>query len=272
MADARGPATESGYLLDNSRAQAQGRFAGLEACYDALTQQHLASRGLRPGFRCLEVGAGSGSVARWLASQVGADGYVLATDLDTRWLDTGRLPQLEAARHDIAEDPLPSGAFDLIHARLVLVHLPSRDDVLARLAGALKPGGWLVIQDFDSSLPHCLDPVTDSERAFVKVGQALITALHLRKADTTYPRTLPHRLERAGLAEVGASGHVVVYRGASAEAALQQANLDQVGQSLVDAGLITDGDLATARRLLADPAFIANHPLLITAWGRKPGG
>jgi SAM-dependent methyltransferase len=271
MIDARGSATESGYLLDNSRAETQGRFAGLEACFDPPTRHHLASWGLGPGWRCLEVGAGSGSVARWLASQVGAGGYVLATDVDTRWLGTGGLPQLEVAEHDVAKDPLPAGAFDLIHARLVLVHLPSRDDVLARLAGALKPGGWLVVEDFDSSLPHCLDPVTDSERAFVRVGQALVAALHRRGADTTYPRTLPRRLERAGLAEVGASGHVVVYRGASAEAALQQANLDQVGQSLVAAGHVTAGDLATARRLLADPAFIANHPLMITAWGRRTG-
>jgi SAM-dependent methyltransferase len=271
VSDAGRPAAEAGYLLDNAQAQAQGRFAGLEASFDALTQHHLAARGLRPGWRCLEVGAGSGSVARWLASQVGPDGYVLATDIDTRWVAAGGLPNLEVAAHDIVTDPLPGGAFDLIHARLVLVHLPARDQVLAKLAGALQPGGWLVVEDFDSSLPHCLDPVTDGERAFVRVGQALVRALHRRGADTTYPRTLPHRLRAAGLAEVGASGHLVIYHGGSPEAVLQQANLDQIGPSLVDAGLVTATDLKTTQRLLHDPAFIANHPLMITAWGRKPG-
>ena len=88
---------------------------------------------------------------------------------------------------------------------------------------------WLVAEDFDSSLPHCLDPATGEEQAFVKVGQALVDALHRRGADTTYPRTLPHRLRSAGLADVGASGHLVIYHGGSPEAVLQQANPDQVG-------------------------------------------
>jgi 2-polyprenyl-3-methyl-5-hydroxy-6-metoxy-1,4-benzoquinol methylase len=262
---------EAGYLFDNARAEAQGRFAGLEASFDALTQRHLAARGLRSGWRCLEVGAGDGSIARWLARQAGPDGNVLATDIDTQWVETGGSPNLKIAEHDVATDPLPDAPFDLIHARAVLGHLPARDQVLARLTGALTPGGWLVVEDFDSCLPFSLDPVTDEEHAFVRVGQALIDALHRRGADTTYPRTLPRRLRAAGLAEVGASGHLVIYPGGSPEAGLLQANLDQVGSSMVDAGLATAADLQTAQRLLRDPAFIVgNHPLMITAWGRRP--
>ena len=45
----------------------------------------------------------------------------------------------------------------------------------------------------------------------------------------------------------------------------------QVGSSLVDAGLATAADLQTAQRPLRDPAFIiGNHPLMITAWVRRP--
>ena len=66
VTDADTQAGEPGYLLDNAQAEAPARFAGLEASFDALTQQHLAARGVRSGWRCLEVGAGSGSVARWL--------------------------------------------------------------------------------------------------------------------------------------------------------------------------------------------------------------
>ena len=96
-------------------------------------------------------------------------------------------------------------------------------------------------------------------------------ALHRRGGNTTYPRTLPRPLEAAGLADVGASGHVVIYHGGSAEAATAQANLDQVGLSLVGAGLVTAAELETAQRLLRDPAFIGNNALMITAWGRRPG-
>lgn len=261
---------EAGYLLDNARAEAQGRFAGLEACFDGVTRRHVAALGLRPGWRCLEIGAGNGSVARWLAREVGPGGSVLATDIDTRWTDAGGLANLEVAIHDIAVGPLPDGAFNLIHARLVVHHLPARDAVVEKLVKALRPGGWLVSEDFDTILPHCLDPVNDDERAFVRVGRALAEALHRRGADTTWARTLPHRLRDAGLTEVGASGHLAIYHGGSPESVLMQANLDQVGAAIVDAGLITTGELAIAQRLLRDPAFISNYPLLITAWGRKP--
>jgi len=86
---------EGGYLLDNAGAQAPGRFASLEACFDRLTEGHLAARGIGPGWRCLEIGAGSGSMARWLAREVGPDGSVLATDIDTRLAEDGGLATLE---------------------------------------------------------------------------------------------------------------------------------------------------------------------------------
>ncbi len=260
----------SGYLLDNAEAQARARFAGLGACFDDLTRRHLAARGIGPGWRCLEIGAGNGSVARWLAREVGPDGSVLATDIDTRWTDGGGLANLRIATHDITADPLADEAYDMVHARLVVHHLPARDAVVERLARALRPGGWLVLEDFDTIVPHCLSPVNDDERAFVTLGRALSEALRRRGADTTWARTLPRRLTEAGLAEVGASGHLTIYHGGSPESLPMQANLDQVGAAIVDAGLLTADELATARRLLRDPAFIANYPLLITAWGRKP--
>jgi SAM-dependent methyltransferase len=257
------------YLLDNAGSQASSRFASLETSYDGLTQAYLADRGVGPGWRCLEVGAGSGSVARWLAGKVGPEGSVLATDIDPRWVDTGGLPQVQVAQHDIVADPLPSAEFNLIHARLVLVHLPARQAILARLAGALKPDGWLVIEEFDSSLPHCLDPLDDRELAFAKVMEAFIAALHTGGADTTYPRTLPHRLRAVGLVDVGAAGHVTIYSGGSPESALQKANLDQVGPSMVEVGLVTEQELGVALDLLQEPTFVANHPLMVTAWGRR---
>jgi hypothetical protein len=153
----------------------------------------------------------------------------------------------------------------------VLVHLAARDAVVARLVEALKTGGWLVVEDFDSALPHCLDPLNDDEHTFAKVGKALVAAVHQRGGDTTYPRTLPHRFRAAGLIEIGASGHLFFYQGGSPQSMLHQANIDQVGQRMVDAGLVTAEETATYRRLLDDPSFVGNHPLLITAWGRKPG-
>ena len=81
-------AEDSGYLLANQRAEAGQRFDALAELFDASTFRHLTAVGLTAGWRVWEVGAGGASVPRWLAEQVGTSGRVLATDIDTRWLDS----------------------------------------------------------------------------------------------------------------------------------------------------------------------------------------
>jgi SAM-dependent methyltransferase len=100
-----------------------------------------------PGQRCLDLGAGGGSVTDWLADRVGPTGEVVAIDIDTTRLTDG--PVIAVHRHDI-NDGLPgpmAGPYDLIHARLTLTHLPRRDAIFADLVDALAPGGWIVIGD-----------------------------------------------------------------------------------------------------------------------------
>ena len=139
--------TEGQYLFPHSWEGEGDRLMALSALLDPVTKRHLAPLGLAPGWRCLEVGAGTGTIAGWLAEVVGEKGSVLATDLSLDLMEARGVEaeNLELRRHDIINDPLPEGAFDLIHSRLVLEHLPARLDVLAKLSRALAPGGWLVL-------------------------------------------------------------------------------------------------------------------------------
>jgi SAM-dependent methyltransferase len=266
-----GSVTMAKYLLDNEAPEACGRFAGLEACYDEGTFGHLAALGLGDGWRCWEVGAGGGSVVRWMATQVGETGTVLGTDLNLDWIDADMPRQVELRRHDVTTDEVPSSSYDLIHARLVLIHLPQRDQVIERLVTALAPGGWLMLEEFDSrSLPACPEPTTDEQRTFNRVRLAFSELLDRRGADTsTYARTLPWRLRAAGLVQTGGEGRLVFATGASPAAAVQRANLRQTGGQAVDAGLITANELATFLHALDDLDFAFTMPLLISAWGRR---
>ena len=74
------------YVLDNAHAIAEQRMSALAALYDESTRRALERTGLATGWRCLEIGGGGGSIARWLADKVGESGHVLCTDLDTRYL------------------------------------------------------------------------------------------------------------------------------------------------------------------------------------------
>lgn len=268
LPEQRGIAKPGEYLLDSTAAQTGQRFSGLEATFDGATFGYLAATGVAAGWSCWEIGAGSGSIARWLAGQVAPGGSVLATDLEIKWMPA-EPAAVQVKRHDVTSDPIPQNAYDLIHARLVLVHLPERNRVLAALAAALRPGGWLVVEDFDSAFDDGTRPATADE-AFVRyVNHAFTQLLALRGGDTGYPRTLPHRLEWAGLHQVGGEGRLVFARGGSAGASVHVANLRQVGDQMVAAGLARGEEITRAVTLLKDPALIWAMPIMITAWGRK---
>src|SRR5690349_11596876 len=137
------------YVFDPAWQKERDRLTALESLFDGSSRRLMTALGLRAGWRCLEVGCGAGGIARWLADQVGTAGRVVATDLDTRFLDGHGRANLDVRTHDIATDALDDGPFELIHARAVLEHIPARDGVLARLVAALAPGGWLLIEDVD---------------------------------------------------------------------------------------------------------------------------
>jgi Methyltransferase domain len=122
--------TDESYLLDNQQTEAGERFDALARLLDPVTFRHLDQTGVTTGWRCWEVGAGGVSVPAWLTARVGPAGRVLATDIDTSWLPAD-LAGVEVRRHDIGSDPAPDGPFDLVHARLVLVHVPARAAGLA---------------------------------------------------------------------------------------------------------------------------------------------
>src|SRR5262245_39220167 len=100
------------YPLDNAARQAGDRLASLAALYDSITRRHLDRLGIGPGLRCLEVGAGAGSIARFMQERVGPGGHVVATDIDTRWLTDSLPATVEVRCHDVGVDPLPDGEFD----------------------------------------------------------------------------------------------------------------------------------------------------------------
>src|SRR5947209_6431180 len=130
-------AAEARYALDPAWYAERERLGSLTRLYDATTLRLAEQPGLTGGWRCADLGPGTGSVAPLLAGSVGAAGHVLAVDTDTRFLEPLADATLGVRKQDITVEPLPAGGFDLVHARLLLEHLPARDDVLPALAGAL---------------------------------------------------------------------------------------------------------------------------------------
>jgi ubiquinone/menaquinone biosynthesis C-methylase UbiE len=258
------------YALDNAAAQTADRFLALEISYDPVTRAHLAATGLGPGWNCLEVGGGGGSVAAWLADQVAPDGAVTATDIAPDRLAGAPLPaNLRVLRHDIVHDPLPEGAYDLVHARLVLLHLPERVDVLARLVRSLRPGGRLVLEDFDCRwTPVLAAPGPAAADLFHLVHNAFLDLLAHAGADLRWGSRTYQALRDANLCEVTATTYSQVWPGAGPAIALHRANTVQLRGELLDSG-ITAQQLLDFWNLLDNPAFaVCSYPLT-TAIGRR---
>lgn len=275
----------STYLFTHKWAGEEERLGGLSRFYDPGTRRHLDSIGVGAGWNCLEVGAGAGSIACWLASRVGPTGRVLATDLDTGLLDRLSVSNLEVRRHDIVTDDLPAGAFDLIHARLVLEHLAGRDRALDRMVAALAPGGWLVVEDLDwVSVTPVAGRGADAFRRFVRVVPRV---MRLAGYDPAYGRRLPVEMARLGLVEVRAEGVVPVLRGGDDRLDWARLSIRRMGEAMNS----FDGHGGPARRLAAracrrfpglwqrsldsvgrlldDPSFFAIGPVMMTAFGRR---
>lgn len=263
-------ATDEGYLLDNQQSEAPKRFDALATLFDPSTFRHLERVGIGPGWRCWEVGAGGPSVVDWLVDRVGPDGYVLATDIDTGRITGTVAPSLEVRRHDVGEDPPPAGGFDLVHARLVLVHLPERARALASMVESLRPGGWLVVEDADPALQPliCPDESGPEQRLANRLRQGFRTLMAERGADLAYGRTLPRLLREAGLVEVEADAYFPITSPACT--ALEQATVEQIRDRLVSGGIATDEDIDLHLGNVASGRLdLATSPM-VSAWGRQP--
>ena len=278
----------STYLFTHDWAGEEERLGGLSAFYDPGTRRHLESVGVGAGWRCLEVGAGAGSIACWLAERVGPTGRVMATDLDTGMLERLVVPNLEVRRHDIVTEDLPVGAFDLIHVRLVLEHLAGREQALGRMVAALAPGGWLVVEDLDWV---SITPVAGhGAGAIRRLVRALMPLMRLAGYDPAFGRRLPVEMTRLGLVEVRAEGVVPALRGGDERldwARLSVVRMREVIRSLDGSGgpvsrlaagacrrfpALWERRLDGIDRLLDDPSFFALGPAMMTAFGRRPTG
>jgi SAM-dependent methyltransferase len=261
---------EDGYLLDNQQAEAGVRFDALATLFNPSTFRHLDALGIAGGWRCWEVGAGGTSTPSWLAERVGPTGHVLATDIDVSWMTADADAGYTARCHDVGVDPPPGDGFDLVHARLVLVHVPERAAALAAMIWALRPGGWLLVEEADPMMQPlvCPDESGPPQRLANKLRRDFRTLMAQRDVDLCYGRGLPRLLRDAGLVDVEADAFFPITGGACA--LLEQATVTQIRDRLITAGLATDEEVDQhLDNIAAGLLELATSPM-ISAWGRKP--
>jgi len=255
----------SDYVYDQDFAEERTRLGAMESLWDAGTQALLEELGLgrsEKSWRCLEVGAGGGSLLHWMT---GRGASVVAVDIDTRFIEPLASDAIDVRHLDIRTDELPEGQFDLVHSRLVLEHLPDRRQIIDRLATTLRPGGWMVIEDLDWT-PFGFDK---ADAQLELVTNAILSFMQQAGFEPRYGRRVVADLAAAGLTEVRGEGRARVIDSSAAGFDFFRLSFESLRAAVVEAGLIASADAdAAAARFTGDVRVFT--PIMMAGIGRRP--
>ncbi len=263
------PVGDGPYLLDNRAREAEQRFDSLSALFNPVTFRHVEMLGIGEGWHCWEVGVGGPSVPQWLSARVGPSGRVLATDIDVSWASHIAGGNIDIRGHDVAADDPPTEVFDLVHARLVLIHVTQREQALMRMVTSVRPGGWLLIEDFDPEMQRhaCPDEFGPEQALANEVRAGFRVLLAQRGADLEFGRRLPRLMRHAALVDVAADAYMPLALAAGTE--LEKANVKQVRDGLIAGGHASAEEIDAHLAALERGHLDVTTPPLISAWGRR---
>ena len=254
-----------------SHLLAQAEFLGPDAA------DMLDRTGVAPGADVIDIGCGVLGILPQLRSRVGAGGRVIGLDIEPLLLAVAA--QLSAqhdlavqtVRADAASTGLPSGSFDLVHERMLLLNVTSPQQVVAEMARLARPGGVVAVQEPDSAA-WATDPPHPAWE------------LLLTEVNDVYPRTgrdfhtgrrAARLLRDAGLRDV----QVRALARLTAPGEYFQTFLLTLAvlmrEDILAGGRLTPGQLdsvaAELREHLSQPDTLTCLPTIWQAWGRKPG-
>jgi SAM-dependent methyltransferase len=261
----------SRYTFNNADDQGPRMLGLLAGILDEHTTHVLAGTGVGPGWTCLDVGPGAGTITSWLAERVRPHGQVTALDLNPSQVPASA--NVAVIQGDVRTFDLPAGRFHLIHARLLLVHLAEREQVLDRLVHALRPGGLLVLSEWDvESWKGWLQqaPSEEAAAAFAAFQNALAQVLESNGADLGWALRVRSAMREAGLVDVNSVGFTELANGGEPGCLLHESNSLQLHDRLIATGEVTADQLETLRQAMWDKGFSAYNYLMFTTVGRRP--
>jgi 2-polyprenyl-3-methyl-5-hydroxy-6-metoxy-1,4-benzoquinol methylase len=261
---------EKNYVFASTNKELErNRLEILQRIFDPFTQQNLNNIGLDRGWHCLEVGCGAGSIMNWLVDRVGDSGKVTAVDLDTRFVEDITKPNLEIRQCDIAKDELEKEAYDLIHTRVVLMHVIDRSAALNNMLAALKPNGWLLLEEasFSTTTVREINEIDRSiiERVFAASQQMLIDL----GADPFLGNLLPYLLQNNGMKNISNATNINMFQGSSDRAKIWQMAIAQTMPKLLKTQLVDRTELDRFLDLIDRENIWMMDYAMVATWGQK---
>ena len=260
--------TNPQYIFDSNTEQAElERLRLIEKTHDPITFNLLNQLDIS-GYRCLEVGAGAGSVASWLANQVGSNGTVTAVDINPRFI--ANQDRVDVIKGDIAELKLEPNSYDLVHSRFVFIHIPHYQQALLNVINALKPGGMLMIEEPDFSISRLATGIEEEDIETVeRVFEAINQMFRHQGKNPFFGLSVPSLFQKAALKQVSVHTFMPLAKGGENIVKIMKLSVQHLTETLVNTGAATCKDIERFLELSDNPEAWFLHYGQISVIGKK---
>ena len=255
------------YIFDDkSEEREYHRLRLVEAANDSTTIALLVETGIRPGWHCLELGAGAGSILRWLGHRVGPGGLAVGIDKNTVYLKGFDQPPFQVHEGMYPEMSMEQ-SFDLLHARYVLIHNRNDRAILEHMLNCLKPGGWAVFEEPDFTSATL--PGREKETPEARVNRAICRMFDNVGLHPDYALLLPQKLEKAGFEIIRIQSIMHLCPGGSPMAQVMGESALVLQDEYCRTGLCSPEDIQQYVRLSQDPTHWTLYHSTTSAIARK---
>lgn len=255
-------------FADTHYSRELDRLLLIETVFDPASRRRILATGLTTGWRCLEVGAGAGSIVHWLAEVVGESGKVVAVDLDTRFITNIKPSNVEVLEADIRHILLENHSFDLIHARCVLIHIPDFQVALSNMLALLKPGGWLIVEEPDFAVAKVIAS-QEAYQSVERVNRAILQMFTSKGIDYSLGIKLPAIFQKLGLQQLAVENDTPISGGGSGMATMMKMSAMQLAEKYIATGEATYQDIEKYCLFAEDPNSWAIYHAIISVIAQK---
>jgi SAM-dependent methyltransferase len=261
------------YLLADQPSELE-RLQLQSRVWEPSGRQLLAKLGDGFGGRALDVGCGALGWLRILAEWVGPSGLVVGTDIDESLLDAARsflaaegISNVELVVDDLFDSKLEPQSFDLVHARYVIAPLGRGREQVVSHQRLLRPGGSIVLEEWDLGSWRFNPPAPASERLIRLLSEIFATL------GGEAGRGLPDLLRQTGIEEPEIDAHVLALKSGHPYLRLPLQFSVALESRLLET--LSGDELASLRREaeseLAEPGRWGTTFMLIQSWGTLEG-
>lgn len=268
--------TSEGYYTSGATVTERERLLAQAASQEPDAQWLLDQLGVQPGWRVADLGCGPIGILNLLAERVGVDGTVLGIEREPRFVEMAQnvtaernLVHVRVIQADATATSLPENSFDLVHARLVLLHQREPSPLISEMVRLARPRGWVALQELDAMSFICEPP----HPAWTRLWDAVLVVGRELGIDVNVGRRIPGILRAAGLEDVQAEVHTRVVRPGEYGRTHLLSIVTGMRDRIIQRGLLTESELTdemgAVEEHVRNPVTLVVRELLVQAWGRK---